>query len=683
MVKIAEKKSKTMNLIIVESPTKAKTISHMLGKNFKIESSFGHIRDLPKSKIGIDIENNFEPQYIIPVKSKKIVSNLKKLAEKSEKIILATDQDREGEAIAWHLIKALGLDSKKNSSHIIERIVFHEITKKAIEDALSHPRELDLNLVDAQQARRVLDRLVGYNLSPFLWKKIMSKLSAGRVQSVALRLVVDREREIEAFKPQAYFGIEALIKKIESKETFISYLKEINKKPIEKPGILDKQEAEKIFSNLEDANWKIDSIEAKDKKRRPGPPFTTSTLQQAAWNAYKFSAKRTMISAQQLYEGIDLKSQGRVGLITYMRTDSFNLSEESLVLAREFLSENFGKNYALNEPRRFKTKSKSAQEAHEAIRPTHVSLVPEKIKENLTPEQFKVYKLVWQRFLATQMPEAVFEETAVNILANPKESRENYLFESKGLVLKFDGFLKIYPLKLEGAETILPALLEKDKIEAEEINIKNHETKPPARFNEASLIKALEKYGIGRPSTYAPTLATIQERGYVEKGENKNLIPTEIGIRVTDLLKEHFSNIVDINFTAKMEEDLDEIADGKIKWQPIIKDFYGPFSENLEKKYIEVREEKFEEKTDEICENCGKPMVIKMGRFGKFIACSGFPECKTTKKIEKPLGLKCPKCKEGDVVQRKAKKSRRVFYGCSKYPDCDFSSWEKPKEIKN
>lgn len=662
--------AKKMNLIIVESPTKAKTISGMLQDGFKIESSFGHVRDLPKSKLGIDTLNNFTPQYLVPKKSKETVLKLKKAAENSEKIILATDEDREGEAIAWHLAEIL----KSEKSKKIERITFHEITKKAIDEALKNPRDIDINLVDAQQARRVLDRLVGYKLSPFLWKKVMSRLSAGRVQSVALRLIVDKEREIQNFKTVKYFTVEAVLKELKNGQNFISYLYAINKKQIQKPGILDKKDGLKYLKELEESkNWVIVKIEKKEKIKHPYPPFTTSTLQQTAWNFYKFSAKKTMITAQQLYEGIEIKGRGRTGLITYMRTDSLNLSEEAVSLAASYIENKIGKEYVFSGGRRFKTKSKNVQEAHEAIRPTDINLEPDKIKSDLSNDQYKLYKLIWQRFVASQMTDAVFNETKIDILAE-----DIYSFSSPGIVLKFDGFLKIYPIKTE--DNILPNLSKDDKIEADKIEIKEHETKPPARFNEASLIKALEKFGIGRPSTYAPTLSTIQERGYVIKNSNKSLEPTEIGIKVADLLKEHFSDIVDINFTAKMEEDLDKIADGKIKWQPVIKNFYEPFNKKLEIKYEEVKKQIITEETDEICEKCGKKMLIKFGRFGKFMACSGFPECKNAKPMpKKTLGIKCPKCEKGEIIEKRTRKTKRIFYGCSLYPECDFGAWDLKK----
>lgn len=677
---------KEKNLIIVESPTKANTISKFLGKEFEVESSYGHVRDLPKSKLGIDTENNFEPQYIIPKKSQKKVSFLKKRAEKATNIILATDEDREGEAIAWHLIQALGLNESKTQSRAlgtksknIERIVFHEITKKAIEEALKNPREIDLNLVDAQQARRVLDRIVGYKLSPFLWKKIMSKLSAGRVQSVALRIIVDREREIQTFKPQKYFGVESLLKQKngKEKEEFVAYLYAISEKNIPKPGILSEEEVKKIVSSLKKSEWKVLDVEKRVKKKSPYPPFTTSSLQQSAWNSLKFSVKKTMVVAQQLYEGVEIKGNEQTGLITYMRTDSLNLSEESLISAKNYITDNFGSDYGLSVPRRFKTKSKNAQEAHEAVRPTNPNLNPESIKNSLTSEQYKLYNLIWKRFLATQMAEAIFDEIEVNISAREPKGAGSYLFEAKGVTIKFDGFLKVYSLQIE--EKILPLLQKDDVLEALDICLKSHETQPPPRFNEASLVKTLEKYGIGRPSTYAPIISTIQDRGYVIKNKNKSFEPTEIGIRVTDMLKEHFSEIVDINFTANMEEDLDKVADGEEKWQPLIKNFYEPFEKNLNLKYKEVMEQKFQEETDEKCEKCGKNLLIKMGRFGKFLACSGFPECKFTKSFQKEDLGACPKCGKGKIVEKKVKKSGKLFYGCSDFPKCDFASWEKPK----
>lgn len=650
-----------MKLIIVESPTKAKTISKFLEKDFKVESSYGHVRDLPKSKLGIDVENNFEPSYIIPLKARKRVNELKKDAAKAEEIILATDEDREGEAISWHLVYALGL-SEKNA----KRIVFHEITENAIKKALENPREIDLNLVDAQQARRILDRLVGYELSPFLWRKVFKGLSAGRVQSVTVRLIVDREREIQAFKPEEYWDIIASLKSnLKSKilNPFDAKLIKKNDEILDKFAIKNKDEADKILKELNGAEYKVEKIEKKEMRRQPKPPFTTSTLQQEAVNKLRWSAKQTMMIAQQLYES---------GFITYMRTDSVNLSEESLKNAKETINKNFGENYSLDEARRFKTKTKRAQEAHEAIRPSNPKNIPSSIESNLDQKQYKLYDLIWKRFIACQMKEAVFDSTGVDIKAN------NYTFRANGQVIKFDGWMKAYGGKIE--ENLLPELSENEILELIQLLPNQHFTEPPPRYSEAALIKALEEYGIGRPSTYAPTITTIQTRNYVEKNDQKKFTPTETGFLVSDLLVEHFPKIIDIGFTAKIEEEFDEIAEGKIKWTDVIKNFYEPFHVNLQKKYEEVEKQKTNETTDEVCEKCGKPMIIKRGRFGKFLACSGFPECRNTKKIKTEanlIGMKCPKCSEGDIIIKYTKR-RKIFYGCSRYPECDFASWQNP-----
>ena len=609
-----------MNLIIVESPTKAKTISKFLGREYSVESSFGHVRDLPRTVLGVDVENNFEPKYVVPSKSKKTIALLKKILPKSKKVIMATDGDREGEAISWHLIEALGLEKSRKP---VERIVFHEITRKAIEEALKNPRGIDMNMVDAQQARRVLDRLVGYKLSPFLWKKVARGLSAGRVQSVAVRLIVEREMEIESFKPEEYWSIEAFLKS--KKGEFTAFLNKIKGEAIQKPGIKSKAEADKILNDLKGGEFVVGKVERKEAKRIPGPPFVTSTLQQEAFKKLRFSGKQTMMLAQQLYEGIELGEKGATGLITYMRTDSTNLSEQALWQAKDAIIDLFGEKYWAGFPRKYKTKSRLAQEAHEAVRPTDPARTPESIKGNLTPQQFKLYSLIWSRFMATQMKEAIFDTMSVEI------NSKNYTFGANGQALKFDGYLKVYSMKFE--EVNLPELEEKEKLELLELKPGQHFTKPPARYNEASLIKILEKHGIGRPSTYAPIISTIQDRNYVQKDRVRYFHPTEIGKMVNDLLVEHFPNVVDIEFTKKMEDNLDDIAEGKEKWVSVIREFYGPFSENLEKKYEEVGDKTVEE-TDEICEKCGGKMVIRMGRFGKFLACSNFPKCKNTKNLE-------------------------------------------------
>lgn len=685
-----------MKLVIVESPTKAKTISKFLPKGYKVESSYGHVRDLPIKSLGVDVENNFEPKYVIPTKAKKRVADLKKLSSEADKLILATDEDREGEAIAWHLTQALGLntvDQKQLTSDkskvkgqklkVVERIAFHEITERAVKEALNNPRAINEKLVDAQQARRILDRLVGYKLSPFLWKKVARGLSAGRVQSVAVRLVVEREREIEKFKPEEYHTISALLQKLspfgrspagrEIPNEFTANLVKIGDEKLEKFSIKNTEEAAKIVASLQKAEWRVEQISSRALNRQPLPPFTTSTLQQAAFSRFGFGAKQTMVIAQQLYE---------TGLITYMRTDSVNLSTQSIEAAREKILADFGKDYLLPSARVYKTKSKSAQEAHEAIRPTTPGNDPASLKAKLDPGQTKLYDLIWRRFMATQMPNAVFEATTVDIAASAFGPR--HIFRANGNVLKFDGFLKVYTVKT--AETILPALEEKEKLQLKDLKSEQHFTEPSARYNEASLIKALEEHGIGRPSTYAPTMATIQDRRYVLKDEQKRLRPTDIGILVNDLLVKHFPDIVDIGFTAAMEEDLDAIAEGKKAWRPVIKMFWEPFKKNLDKKTEELSKKEIAiEATDIKCPECGKPVIIRMGRFGKFYACTGFPECKYTATVEKKEGEKpedlgpCPKCNEGKIVRKRTKKYR-TFWGCSRWPKCDWATWENPQK---
>ncbi len=649
-----------MQLIIVESPTKSRTIDKFLGPKYKVLSSYGHIRDLPKSELGVDIEKDFKPKYIIPLKSRKTIKLLKDEVKKAESTILATDEDREGEAIAWHLTQALNLDGEKS----YQRIVFHEITKSAIQDALKNPRKIDLDLVDAQQARRVLDRIVGYKLSPFLWKKVARGLSAGRVQSVAVRLVVEREREIQKFIPQEYWTIEALLKKptvhTQQKSEFTALLIKKDNKALDKLEIKNEKEADKILKDLKGADYKVINVEKKEVKRNPLPPFTTSTLQQEAWQRFRFSAKFTMSVAQQLYE---------TGFITYHRTDSLNLSDLSLFGAKKFITKKYGQIYWAGFLRKYKTKSKGAQEAHEAIRPTFPDKTPESAK--LQDSQSKLYDLIWRRFIACQMAQAIFDSTAVDIEA------KNYIFRATGQILKFDGFLKVYPIKFEEKE--LPALEIKEILELIKLIPSQHFTQPPPRYNEATLIKALEQNGIGRPSTYAPILSTIQSRNYIEKDDNRRFRPTEIGTVVNDLLVSHFPEVVDIKFTAKMEEELDEIADGEKKWVPVIKEFYGPFEKNLKQKEKEIKKADIaHEATDKICPKCAAPLLIRLGRFGKFYACSKFPECKFTQSLEKnTLGIKCPKCKEGDITEKRTKK-RKIFYGCSNWPKCDVAVWDKP-----
>ncbi|MCL0056732.1 type I DNA topoisomerase [Dehalococcoidia bacterium] len=666
-----------MNLVIVESPVKEKTISRFLGPKYKVLSSYGHIRDLPKSELGIDIENNFEPKYVIPLKARKTVNFLKKEVQKASLIILAVDEDREGEAIAWHLAQVLNLNEHKAQNakrKNYKRIVFHEITKQAIEEALKYPRDIDMNLVDAQQARRVLDRIVGYKLSPFLWKKIARGLSAGRVQSVAVRLVVEREREIEKFTAQEYWTIVATLRKqtqnakrktqnnnSKLKTEFESFLIKKDGKVIPKMGIKSKKEAEEIVRDLENAEYKIKDIIKKQVKRNPLPPFTTSTLQQESWKRFKFPAKFTMQIAQQLYER---------GFISYHRSDSLNLSNLALGTAKKFITENYGQNYY--QFRKYKAKGR-VQEAHEAIRPTYADKIPEKLKAQvkLDNNQFKLYDLIWRRFIACQMAQAIFDTVSIDIQA------KNYTFKATGQILKFDGFLNVYPIKYEEAE--LPPLEKDEILELLKLIPSQHFTQPPSRYTEASLIKILEENGIGRPSTYAPIISTIQERNYIEKNEQKRFQPTEIGFAVNDLLVAHFPKIVDIGFTAGMEEKLDKIAQGEEKWTPIIKEFYQGFEENLQKKYQEVSKKDITEKpTEKICPKCQSPLLIRLGKFGEFYACSKFPKCRHTESLEKnDLGIKCPKCQNGKIVEKRTKK-RKIFYGCNQFPKCDFALWDKP-----
>jgi len=617
-----------MNLIIVESPTKAKIISKFLGKEYNVLSSFGHVRDLPKSELGIDTEKNYEPKYIIPTKARKTANALKKAAKDADLIILATDEDREGEAIAWHILHILTTKGKsKTEPKQHQRIVFHEITKKAIKEALSNPREINTNLVNAQQARRILDRLVGYELSPFLWKKVVKGLSAGRVQSVAVRLIVDKEREIEAFKPDEYWSVEAEFKKQDNAEQFIARLIEVNSKKIPKLGIKNKKEADAILNSLKGAEYKISAINRKEVKKYPLPSYKTSTLQQDASHKLGFSAKQTMRVAQQLYEGVNLKEKGSGGLI-----------------------------------------------AHEAIRPTHPNYEPTEIKQHLNPTQYKLYNLIWQRFIASQMNPAILDSVSIDIQTE-EASDSAHIFRANGSTIKFDGFLKVYPIKLK--ESILPPLTKDELLKLIKLIPSQHFTLPPARYNDASLIKILEECGIGRPSTYAPTISVIQDRGYVKKDEQKRFIPAEIGCIVIDILKENFSQIVDIDFTARIEEELDKIADGEQDWQTVIKNFYEPFHENLMKKYDEVEKKNFDKPTNKKCPKCGSPMIIKLGRFGEFYACSAFPKCKHAAPIIKPTGVKCPECEKGDIIERKTRRGK-IFYSCSRYPKCKFALWDKP-----
>ena len=656
-------------LIIVESPAKANTIKKFLGGSTKVVASMGHIRDLPKSKLGIDIEHNFEPQYINIRGKGDLIKSLKKDAKSAKKVYLATDPDREGEAIAWHLSKMLDVDDSK-----ITRVTFNEITKTAVQKAIKETRDIDINLVDAQQARRVLDRIVGYKISPVLWKKVRRGLSAGRVQSVAVKLIVDREEEIEKFIPQEYWNIYAKLLDEKSKKVFGAKLYGKDKKKIE---IHSKEEVNEILNNIENAKYIVDEIKKGEKKRTPAPPFTTSTMQQEASRKLGFTLKKTMSIAQALYEGIKIPEKGTVGLITYMRTDSTRISEEARAMAKKYIVEEYGENYYEN--RYYKT-NKEAQDAHEGIRPTYADLKPDEIKDSLTKDQYKLYKLIYNRFMASQMSPAVYDTMSVTIEAN------KYTFKASGQNLKFKGFMILY---VEGTDEkvveeneIIPELELNQEVKKQNIEPKQSFTEPPPRYTEASLVKALEEKGIGRPSTYSPTITTIIERRYIEK-EQKQLIPTELGKVVNKLLTENFTDIINVEFTANIENQFDNIAEGKENWRDLIREFYTPFEQNLEKVEKELEHVKLEEEVSDVkCDKCGRMMVYKYGRFGKFLACPGYPECKNTKAIVETIDTPCPKC--GGVVQVRKAKNKRKYYICENNPkSCDYISWNKPaKETK-
>ena len=652
-------------LIIVESPAKANTIKKFLGGSTKVVASMGHIRDLPKSKLGIDIENDFEPEYINIRGKGDLIKELKKDAKNAKKIYIATDPDREGEAIAWHL--ATILHDEKNK---ITRVTFNEITKKAVQKAIKEPRNIDVNLVDAQQARRVLDRIVGYKISPMLWKKVKRGLSAGRVQSVAVKLIVDREEEIEKFIPEEYWNIYANLEEKDNKKEFEAKFYGKNGKKID---IHSKEEVDDILKIIKNAKYIVSEVKKGEKKRNPAPPFTTSTMQQEASRKLGFTLKKTMSIAQGLYEGVKIPEKGTVGLITYMRTDSTRISEEARQLAKEEIVNKYGEIYYEN--RYYKT-SKDAQDAHEAIRPTYIDLRPDEIKEFLNKDQYKLYKLIYNRFIASQMASAVFNTMAVNINAS------EYDFKANGQTIKFKGFMTLYVEgtdKEEEHEGMLPDLKEKEELKLNKLNHKQSFTEPPSRYTEASLVKALEEKGIGRPSTYSPTITTILERRYIEK-EQKQLVPTELGKVVNKLLTENFTDIINVEFTAKIENEFDEIAYGNEEWKKMVRDFYEPFKEELEKAEKELEHVVLvDEESDVKCEKCGRMMVYKFGRYGKFLACPGYPECKNAKPIIETIEVPCPKC--GGVVQVRKTKRKRNYYICENNPKvCDYISWNKPKE---
>ena len=649
-------------LVIVESPSKAETIGKFLGGRYKVIASVGHVRDLPKSKLGIDIENDFEPQYISIRGKGDIIKELKKEAKNASKVYLATDPDREGEAISWHLAFLLGIDAATPC-----RIVFNEITEKAIKDAIKKPRPIDLSLVDAQQARRVLDRLVGYQISPLLWRKIRRGLSAGRVQSAALKIICDRENEIKKFKPQEFWTITA---EFEKEKNFIAKLVEFKGKKLL---IENKVHNDEILAVLKQGKYIVKDLEEKDRMRRAAAPFTTSSLQQDAANKLNFSTKKTMMIAQQLYEGVEVKGRGTIGLVSYIRTDSVRISDEARAVSREFIINSLGEKYYGGNI--YKNKKKDVQDAHEAIRPSYVELEPEIIKDSLSKDQFKLYSLIWNRFVASQMAPAKFK--SVNAVIENGE----YDFKAVGSKMLFDGFLKIYSsAKDDEEDRLLPDMSKGEELKAVNVEGQQNFTQPPARFTEASLVKDLEEKDIGRPSTYAPIVATLIDRKYISK-EKKSLIPTELGFIVTDMMEQYFKEIVDTGFTAQMEENLDDIETKGVRWKSVIEGFYDTLKDELQIADEQIEKVEFkEEPTGELCEKCGKPMVIKHGRFGAFAACTGYPECKNTKPIVQSIDVKCPECGK-DIVARKSKRGR-LFYGCSGYPECTQVFWNKPVDKK-
>lgn len=651
-------------LVIVESPAKAKTIERYLGKKYKVKASMGHIRDLPRSQMGVDIENDFQPKYITIRGKGPVLKDLKSAAKKAKKVFLAADPDREGEAIAWHLAHSLDVDVSSDC-----RVVFNEITKDAIKESFKHPRPINMDLVDAQQARRILDRLVGYNISPLLWKKVKKGLSAGRVQSVAVRLIIDREKEIKDFIPEEYWTIEGEFLKGNNQFAGSFYGIENEKKELS-----SEEDVKQVLSHMKGNKFIVSSVTKKERRRNPAPPFTTSSLQQEAARKLNFRAKKTMMLAQQLYEGIELGKEGTIGLITYMRTDSTRISEVAQTEAAGYITAMFGESF-LKESERKEKKAANAQDAHEAIRPSSTYRDPHSLKDFLSRDQLRLYKLIWDRFLASQMAQAVMDTMTVDLHNGP------VIFRATGSKVKFPGFMKLYVEgtddQVEEKDKMLPDLREGDEIIKKDIEPKQHFTQPPPRYTEARLVKTLEELGIGRPSTYAPTLDTIQKRGYVSL-DNKRFIPTELGEIVMELILEFFPDVLDVEFTAKMEQDLDDVEDGKTRWVEIIDEFYQDFAVHLVKAEKEMQSVEIKDEPAGVdCDLCGNPMVFKMGRYGKFMACSNFPDCRNTKPIVKEIGVTCPKCNQGQIIERKSKK-KRLFYGCDRYPECDFLSWDKP-----
>jgi len=666
-------------LVIVESPAKARTLNKILGPGYSVKASLGHVRDLPRASLGVDIDKGFTPQYVIPTKKKKIVGEITKIASKASSIYLATDPDREGEAISWHLIQATKLDKDDIP---LQRVVFHEITEDAVQEAFQSPRSIDMNLVNAQQARRILDRLVGYKLSPLLWKKVQRGLSAGRVQSVAVRMIVDREREIQNFIPREYWIIEVELAPPEDKEaSFRARLFALaNGTGLD---IANKGQADRVVADLERAEYVVKSVVSKQAARHPAPPFITSTLQQEAWRKLHFSSARTMAIAQQLYEGLPLGKEGSVGLITYMRTDSTHVATSAISEARKFIGEKYGAKFLPSKPRSFAKKAKWAQEAHEAIRPTKIYRQPEQLKQFLNPSQLTLYELIWKRMVASQMSAALYHTTNVEIEASNaggEKPPQEYLLKASSSMVKFPGFMAVYSESRDEDERresfiSLPKLRIGDKLRYKGTFPEQCFTQPPPRYSEATLIKALEQKGIGRPSTYAPIISTIQERDYVNKIEGK-FHPAELGAIVNKILIEHFPKVVDVGFTAQMEEQLDEIAQGKYEWITVLQEFYPPFQETLDKAWTSLGKVNMTRMSEETCPNCGRPMVIKVGRFGKFLACSGYPDCKTTRPYVIKTGVACPKC--GSELVKRISKKKKEFYGCSNFPKCQFAVNRKP-----
>ena len=690
-----EPPKKDGKLVIVESPAKARTVGRFLGDSYRVRASIGHVRDLLRSRLSVDVENDFEPRYRVPNEKKDVVRELQEEVNRASEVYLATDPDREGEAIAWHLMAAAKITKEQ-----ARRVVFHEITSDAIDAAFSHPSDIDMQLVNAQQARRILDRLVGYKISPLLWDRVRNRATAGRVQSVALRLVVEREREIEAFVPVEYWSIDAeLAKREEKRRSFTAKLHRIRGEEVD---LKNEKDTQKIVDDLEGATYVITRVHKSLRRRNPSPPYTTSTMQQEASRRLGFTAKRTMAVAQQLYQGAEVGDEGLVGLITYMRTDSVNVAEAAQEEARAYIAEKYGAKYRPAKPRQYKTKTKGAQEAHEAIRPTSVRREPKAIKKYLTRDQYRLYDLIWKRFLASQMSSATLDTISVDIVADSKlqiadselttvpgdqlsaiSHEPDYLFRTTGSSIRFMGFLVIYEEARdedeapdEGEGKILPPLSAGEILDLLRLLPEQHFTKPSPRYSEATLVRTLEEYGIGRPSTYASIISIIQTRGYVDR-EDRRLTPTEIGFIVNDILVKHFADFINVDFTARMEADLDRVASGEREWVPMLREFYGPFEKAM--KQAELTMEKVDlgpQETGEMCEKCGHPMVVKFGRYGKFIACSNYPECRNTKSYQIKVGVVCPEC-GGDLVEKRTRR-KRIFYGCSNYPECEFATWNQP-----